>query len=121
MMSKSWKKLLTISTILVADVMLLSTSITLAQNPTRSRSYCEGYARDYADRYARGGFFRGGARGAASGAAIGAIVDGGRGAGTGAAIGSVVGIIGGSSRRASDHDSLYRQAFNDCMRGAPLR
>ncbi len=120
-MPKSWKKLLTISTILVADAMLLSTSITLAQYSSHSQSYCEGYARDYADRYARGGFFRGGARGAASGAAIGAIVDGGRGAGTGAAIGSVVGIIGGSSRRASDHDSLYRQAFDDCMRGAPLR
>ncbi len=120
-MSKSWRNLLTISTILVADVMLISTNITLAQYSSRSPSYCEGYARDYADRYAKGGFFRGGARGAAGGAAIGAIIDGGRGAGTGAAIGSVVGIIGGSSRRASDHDSLYRQAFDDCMQGAPLR
>ena len=120
-MQKSWKKLLTISAILVADAMRLSTSITLAQYQSRSRSYCESYARDYADRYARGGFFRGGARGAASGAAIGAIIDGGRGAGTGAAIGSVVGIIGGSSRRASDYDNLFQQAFDDCMRGARLR
>ncbi|WP_107670485.1 glycine zipper family protein [Cyanothece sp. BG0011] len=120
-MSKSWKNLLTISTIVIADLILVSTNLTLAQYSSRSQSYCESYARDFADRYAQSGFFRGGARGAASGAAIGAIVDGGRGAGTGAAIGSVVGIIGGSARRASDHDSLYQQAFNDCMRGAPLR
>ncbi len=121
MISKSWRNILTIGTIIVADVILLSTHVTLAQYSSRSHSYCEGYARDYADRYAQGGFFRGGARGAASGAAIGAIVDGGRGAGTGAAIGSVVGIIGGSARRASDYDSLYQQAFNDCLRGDPLR
>ncbi len=120
-MSISWKNLLTISTILVADVTLLSTNISFAQYSSRSQSYCESYARDFADRYAKGGFFRGGARGAAGGAAIGAIIDGGRGAGTGAAIGSVVGILGGSSRRASDYDNLYRQAFDDCMRGAPLR
>ncbi|MGK7954572.1 MAG: hypothetical protein AB4063_04820 [Crocosphaera sp.] len=120
-MSISWKNLLTISTIVAADIILISNNITLAQYSSRSQSYCESYARDFADRYAKGGFFRGGARGAAGGAAIGAIIDGGRGAGTGAAIGSVVGIIGGSSRRASDHDSLYRQAFDDCMRGAPLR
>lgn len=120
-MLRLWKNLLTISAILAADVVLTSNSVTLAQYQSRSSSYCESYARDFADRYAKGGFFRGGARGAAGGAAIGAIIDGGRGAGTGAAIGSIVGIIGGSSRRASDYDGLYRQAFDDCMRGAPLR
>ncbi|MEA5508380.1 hypothetical protein VB715_01240 [Crocosphaera sp. UHCC 0190] len=120
-MSRQGKKRFTIATIIVANFLLFSPHITLAQWSSRSQSYCEGYARDFADRNARGGFLRGGARGAASGAAIGAIVDGGSGAGTGAAIGSVVGIIGGSARRASDYDSLFQQAFNDCMRGAPLR
>ncbi len=105
MMSKSWKNVLTISSIVFSNVILLSTNLTLAQYSSRSPSYCESYARDYAGRYAKSGFFRGGARGA----------------GTGAAIGSVVGIVGGSARRASDHDSLYQQAFNDCMQGAPLR
>lgn len=121
MMSKSWKNLLTVSTLVFTHAILLSTSLTLAQYSSRSRSYCESYARDFADRHAQSGFFRGGARGAGTGAAIGAIVDGGRGAGTGAAIGSVVGIIGGSARRGSDHDSLYQQAFNDCIQGKPLR
>ncbi|HAC65100.1 MAG TPA: hypothetical protein DCF68_16615 [Cyanothece sp. UBA12306] len=119
--SKQFQQLLILSSILITDVIFLSSSLTIAQNSYPSRSYCEGYARDYADRYARGGFFRGGARGAAGGAAIGAIIDGGRGAGTGAAIGSVVGIIGGSARRGSDYDNLYQQAFDDCMRGKPLR
>ena len=120
-MQKKWKTLLTLSTLLAADTFLFSLNATLAQYSSRSVSYCESYARDFADRHARSGFFRGGARGAASGAAIGAIIDGGRGAGTGAAIGSVVGIVGGSARRASDYDSLYQQAFNDCVRGNRLR
>lgn len=120
-MSNPWKKGLVIGTILIADALLLSIKTSQAQYSSRSVSYCESYARDFADCHAKSGFFRGGARGAASGAAIGAIIDGGRGAGTGAAIGSAVGIIGGSTRRASDYDSLYQQAFNDCMRGNRLR
>ncbi|GBF82476.1 hypothetical protein AsFPU1_3905 [Aphanothece sacrum FPU1] len=116
-MGMSLKILLTLGSIALTNVPLVS----LAQFDSRSPSFCESYARDFADRHAQGGFFRGGARGAATGAAIGAIADGGRGAGTGAAIGSVVGIIGGSARRASDYDSLYRQAFDDCMRGERLR
>ncbi|ACK64913.1 conserved hypothetical protein [Rippkaea orientalis PCC 8801] len=120
-MLKPFQPILAISLIVAADIMLLFPSVTVAQSRYRSRSYCEDYAREFADRRARGGFLQGGARGAASGAAIGAIVDGGRGAGTGAAIGSVVGILGGSIKRGTDYDRLFNQAFDDCMRGAPLR
>ncbi len=120
-MLKQLHPILTVSFMIAADLILFAPSSALAQDSYRSQSFCDGYARDYADRYAKGGFFRGGARGAAAGAGIGAIIDGGRGAGTGAAIGSIVGIIGGSARRSSDYDTLHQQAFDDCMRGKPLR
>ena len=78
-----------------------------------AHSYCDRYARDYAERNASGGSLRGAGRGAAGGAIFGAIGgDVGRGAGIGAAFGA----LGGSIRKSESKDSLYRQAYDDCMR-----
>ncbi|MCX5516029.1 BA14K family protein [Kaistia algarum] len=83
------------------------------------QSYCDGAAREYANQYAGGnalgGAAVGGAMGAVGGAILGGIINGNRGAGTGALIGGAGGAIVGGTQGGRQWQSLYNQAFNDCM------
>lgn len=116
-MDKKLKKILTIATIVLFEL------VGLSQNSVKGQSTydCDRFARDYARRNARGGVIGGAARGAVKGAILGAIFGGRGGAGDGAAFGAVIGGVGGGTRRAQNEDYLYNRAYNDCIRGGRRR
>ncbi|MCX5497049.1 BA14K family protein [Kaistia dalseonensis] len=93
-------------------------AISMGTAAAQSR-YCDGFARDYADQNSRGsvagGAVAGGVMGAVGGAVLGGIINGNRGAGTGAAIGGASGALIGAGQGSRQWQSLYDQAYNDCM------
>lgn len=101
---------------LTAGMILAGAGTSFARSP----AYCDNYARGYADHYANaGGNVLGSALG---GAALGALFGAIAGApGTGAGIGAGVGALGGGVASANDWNYLYRQAYDRCMQGYPLR
>lgn len=111
--------------LLAAGVVIAALALS-AGTAAAQQNYCDGVARDYANRYAGGnavgGAAVGGAMGAVGGAILGGIINGNRGAGTGALIGGASGAIIGGTQGGRQWQSLYDQAFADCMsRAAPPR
>jgi outer membrane lipoprotein SlyB len=112
-----WKLIkvsLAVGMILMPGLIVSLGADAVAQSRETRSLYCERFARDFAERNYRGGTLQGASRGAAAGAVIGAIAGN---SGRGAAIGSATGAIGGSIRREESRESLFRQAYDDCMRG----
>ena len=102
----------------VASVVFAARGLS-AGTAAAQQNYCDGIARDYANSYAGGaavgGAAVGGAMGAVGGAILGGIINGGKGAGTGALIGGAGGAIVGGTQGGRRWQSLYDQAFADCM------
>lgn len=106
-------------TVILAGAILLGTAFATVPQPAKSQSkssYCSGYAQNYARKYSRGPVVGGAITGAIGGAIIGGIIGGRGGAGVGAAIGAGGGAITGGAVRSQDYNTLYRQAYNRCMR-----
>jgi hypothetical protein len=97
---------------LFISIVLFSLSSAAIAQTDPDVAVCKEYAENFVRKQTSGLIFKKSAAGATIGGSIGSLAGA---AGTGAVIGGGLGAISGRRQKSSDSETLYVEAFSDCM------